>query len=224
MINPPWNGNTKLFLPWSKLYLYLIQNQPTYINKSDLTYRYNTIFTALAMEISREKMFDENNPSILILNKQLEHILRVKYLHITEMVDIIEKEFIPENNVYWEKTSTPGPMTAYRSPIWSVGNDRYLELYRSVPDDFDKDADYKLKPDFYEMLKEFLPEDTQVFHYDIISKAMTNYVAKHKDQIIYPKTKNVLLLEGTPLEQVFKMKTMGRHQVAVCVRSQCIPL
>lgn len=222
--NAPWIPHKRTFLPESRLHAYLAKNQILFINKFSNTFKLDDILRAITFEIAKEHMYDELNPRILIFSAEWEDILNIKYCHCFDFRKYLEKEFYPDNTTRWKKTSDPSPSFTYKTPEWSLGGDRYKEIYNSVPENFDTDASYKLTPGMYEVLKEFLPENTLEFLYKDICQGMTNYIKKYKDEIIYPKNISIALIKGTLLENVFGVKVFDRSQVSTLLRAQCIPI
>lgn len=224
MCEPPWIADKRTFLPNSKLQDYLARKQSQYINHFTNTFEYNTILNVFKMEIARERMYDENNPVILSFNAELEEIFGTKFCHCNEFPKILDKHFVVPNKPTWKKTSDPPPREDFLQPTWSPSNNKYLEISNSVPKDFDTDCKYKLKPEMYELLEEFLPKNEQDFLYFDICQALSKYIKKWKDQIIYPKNNYIAVIRGTPLAKIFGMNTISRIHVGLLIRSQCIPL
>jgi hypothetical protein len=224
-MNPPWEKEYVTFLPDSKLYEYLKINQRHYITENQTKYNYGTIQAALRHEIYLKNLYDESNPRIIILNKELEDIFHRKYIFADDFKHFVLKEFVPKiTHIEWRETSQVPLFRVFRSPLWSRGIDKYMDIKDKVSDEFDIDASYKLTPKMYEILKEFLPQDIEVFAFRNICSAMSKYIINNKENLIYPKNITIVVAEGTLFEDVFGLKTFSRHQVPTLIKSQCIPM
>jgi len=87
------------FLDNSKLHAYLSLKVPHLVRLEKRSYTLYEVLVALREVISREKLFDQRNSTVIICNADLEEALEMKALHVTEIKNQVCKQLIekPQN-------------------------------------------------------------------------------------------------------------------------------
>jgi hypothetical protein len=75
----------RMFIENSKLHAYLARKEPNLIRLEKRCYTLYEVLLALREIVSREKLFDLRNPSLIICSSELEEALEMKALHVTEI-------------------------------------------------------------------------------------------------------------------------------------------
>merc|ERR1719288_26828 len=67
------------------------------IQANKLEYTLFVVLSALRHVISRERLYDANNTTVIICSKDLEKALDMKFLHVTEIRDVVltQMELLP---------------------------------------------------------------------------------------------------------------------------------
>jgi len=85
------------FLRGSKLHIYLAVKEPDMIQANRMEYTLFVVLSALRHVISRERLYDPNNTTVIICSTDLERALDMKFLHVTEIRDVVltQMELLP---------------------------------------------------------------------------------------------------------------------------------
>jgi len=81
----------RTFNPSFGLHQYLAKRKSSLITLSTSTYRPSTILLALTEIIQEEKLFDDGNHTIIVLNHELERIFGAKVFHVSQFRPQLEK-------------------------------------------------------------------------------------------------------------------------------------
>jgi len=81
----------------SKLHIYLAVKEPDMIQANRMEYTLFVVLSALRHVISRERLYDPNNTTVIICSTDLERALDMKFLHVTEIRDVVltQMELLP---------------------------------------------------------------------------------------------------------------------------------
>lgn len=208
-------------------------------------YSLHEILTNLRQIIRKEKMFDQNNPSIIICSTDLERALDMKAFHVTEIRDLVlsqitkaadqtlGKEFIQQS-----RTPNSIPKTNLDSNTTKDQNQQQTQQQPTAPPRIvksanisittytNKHAKFTLKPKLLEVLR--LVPDTNpnqtVFSYDKITQLLSKYIISRKDDIFDPRNLMLALVAGDPIGQAFGVSAFHRCQVNNLLRGQLIPV
>merc|ERR1712088_773916 len=94
-----------------------VKKSPNVVRLEKHCYTLYEVLLALKEIVSREKLFDRSNPTLIICNSELEDALEMKALHITEIKNQVLKHFLSQEKVIESTTVPVGPDT----------DDRYVE-------------------------------------------------------------------------------------------------
>lgn len=221
----PWWCRIKTFIEHSTLQEYLT-HKPGPINWSKRHWDLVDIMNVLEECIQNEKMYDKNNPIIVILSPELEDILNVKFCSIYDLPDYLERHFVQRHfgKIKWNHAETKQKM-----PRWARRDAKALVKINSVPRDFDTTASYKLSPKLKKALqkkiKPVLDPKRNVFEYKEITEALSIYLRDMENNILVDyRSIRVANITKDPLKKAFSCNFFSRDQVSDLLRSQLIPL
>lgn len=220
------------FVPNSPLQSYLHQVYPEQGFLTKPFFSVSDVVRVLKGLISTLKLYDSRNPTVVICDPALGIALQAKALHVTQIRDRVLLQlrtlddperlnpFIVHGN-----PATPvvtqcvhhdeAPKTIQQRPSVVAANYPILlnELFRVTPElqrVFDSLDQYE--------------EGTTVFRFKHISKLLSQYILKNKLSLFDGRNSSVAIVEGSLLEDVFKLKCLHSSQVPTLVRQCLIPL
>jgi len=240
------------FLRGSKLHIYLAVKEPDMIQANKTEYTLFVVLSALRHVISRERLYDPNNTTVIICSVDLERALDMKFLHVTEIRDVVLTQMellppvllasLPNTPV---SATTPQPVSQNFSN--NSDNSRNLETASSVnlantqtpniPGNgqqqisagnsakFDIEGRYWVKPLFLKVLRQVRGVNpTQVvFSYREVTSYLSQYILDNKDKFFDNRNIKIAHVEGDPLGIAFNVKVFHRTQVTTLLRNQLIP-
>ena len=196
------------FLEGSRLHIYLSFKEPqTFsIEKRDCTLF--TVLSALRKVISREKLYDRRNTTCLIFNSELEWALDMKFLHVTEIQDVVLSQ-----------------MVAIEPPSNS-GFSQDRERPRSNRSTFDIEAPYFVRPDFLKVLQQVpgVKPTTTVFKFREITSLLSQYILLNKDKFFDNRNIKIADVSNDILGIAFNVTIFHRSQVMTLLRQQLLPI
>lgn len=204
------------FLQGSKLHLYLAGKVPSMITMAKLDFTLFEVLSALRKVISSEKLFDPNNTTVIICSRDLETALNVKFMHITEVKDIVLLQMEVLSPVLLASL-TPSTQTSVSAA--TSGGQQQAAPY------FDMEGTYWVKPHFLKVLRMVKDVDqTKVkFSYREVVANLSKYILENKDRLFDSRNIKVAHVEGDPLGVAFNVKAFHRSQVTSLLRNQLIP-
>lgn len=218
MCNPPWKSGQREFKYGSELEEYFVRNT-SYIKKWYIRHAFIDIMKALRDVVLEKKMFDKDNPFIMVFDRELEDILNLKYCHIMEARDIVGKHLEPPGTIEWKST---GEEDYLKVPIWSDENCKYYQIYKQTLVDFDITASYRMTPELFQVLENHLQELKKEYPYKEITSALSKYIYTNRKTILYPKNTKIAIVKDDPLGKAFGVGIFARCQVTTLLRSQLI--
>ena len=165
--------------------------------------------------ISAGRLFDENNPSIIICSDILETVFNKKALHVLQVKSIVLSQLIPEpipaaSGHHVEKTATTTTTTTTTSV---------------TPTDTMDGSNYELKTPLrrvFQTMDEFDQRKT-VFTYSEITKLLSNYIIKNQNRLFDLRNIKVAIVEDDLLGAAFQVRAFHRSQVHTLLRKQLKP-
>jgi len=216
------------FKPASKLHEYVIKRGNT--NKKYFTLA--EILSILRDAIRGEGLYDENNPSIIICSSDLEHALDMKALHVTEIRDLVlshmtkieDEAFLSR---YFSQTTNSINNVSVSVSQSSVSPAQRLIHTANISTQVvtDKQAKFKVKPKFLEVLRSLPSTDQKktVFTYEEVTLLLSTYILEHKTKFFDTRNIKLAIVKGDPLGDAFGVTAFHRCQVNNLLRGQLIP-
>ena len=94
------------------MHIYLSFKEPQMISLHKRDYPLCNVLIALKKVIFRERQYDPLNPTCLICSSELEWALGMKFLHVTEIRDVVLRQMVaiepPSNNAISQDQEKPG--------------------------------------------------------------------------------------------------------------------
>ena len=192
------------FKPQSKLKVYLFNK--TKIKKN--YYMLIEIMEKLKMIIRFEKLYDPKNPSIIICDSDLENVLDVRDLHVTEVRDQILKHLTRVKGQDWKMnlntfiSKSEGTITS--SKLTRRLTSRSLTRTTNVLSTLapNKETKFTVKPLLMRLLKTECEEKDKtkiVFRYEEIVNLLSKYIMKRRNSLFDHRNIKIARVHLDPL-------------------------
>ena len=200
--------STYRFKPDSKLREYLFMK--TGVKRS--YYMLVEIFEKLKVILRSEKLYDPMNPSIIMCDPDLEYVLNMKDLHVTEIRNQILKQLTLVKQQNWGKN-----FNTYRKE--NTFSPRASTSTTLGPD---KEAKYTVNPPLMELLRTECEEtDKASFTYEEVFHLLSKYLLKRRGTLFDPRNIQVARVHQDPLGRVLGgIARFHRCQVPNLLRAQ----
>lgn len=215
----PWWCEGRTFVYESRLQVYLAERTPNLVTLTTNKSTTSRVMEALREVIVKDELYNRENPNIVVFNQALEDIFNLKYCHVSEIRQLVEKEFIWQDRPLWKDLAGKDGPLYY--PRWAQESSAYIQLMKREPKEFDTEASYTLTPQLHDVLKVYLcplPSSTKAYPYVVITGAISAYIRNYKKNLIYEKNIKIALLETDPLGEALGVPILARCQVTGVLR------
>lgn len=200
------------FPPFSKLHYYLALRKGSIISPIAVTYRIRTVLMAVKEIIEEEELFDLLNREIIILNKELEEALRVKYIHISRLRIKLESLLIGKHN-----ERIIADEAQMQKEIESM---RFWESYPMLSEDqsvtrTNIKGKFRVSVQLFELIKSCLdkPVKGRILTYNKICQLMSTYVGTRGSIFVDPRSTYILDLRNDLLGMIFRKNFVTKSQL-----------
>ena len=166
-----------------------------------------TVLSALKKIISRECLYDGRNTTCIICSLDLERALGMKFLHVTEVKDVVltQMEYLPPIKLPMT------PPTASQPP--------------TERPKFDIDGTYMVREKFLHVLRQVrgFPQGAKVFKYKKLTELLSQYILDNKDNFFDNRNIRMAHVTGDALGDAFEVDVFHRTQVTALLRKQLLP-
>ena len=187
------------------------------------------ILSVLKHIISKEKLFDPRNVSIIVCSQRLEKALNVRALHVSEFRSKVLTQLVKVNKdivfpqYCWERgrgqsETRPGQMGAASRCI------HYANV--STNTTVDPDCKFSCSEKLLLWIKT-LPEvkkDQTIFSYKEITKLVSGYIITNKLRLFDQRNVKVCIVTNDPLGYIFGLNYFHRCQLPNLLMDQLIPV
>lgn len=217
----------------SKLYKYLTYKYPSVYNIEQNLYTIKEILINIYKTIISEKLYDLENPIMIILNKELEDALNVRILHLGDFLSFIEKQMIIHitDDMSFTSMNTP-PIKNYITcndgsnyiiPVWASKTANAVIARKLKVANFDIEKKYKVKSNFLKVLKSVDDSITKtIFFYREIIDLFNQYIIINKKTLVDDRNTTVFIVENDLLGQAFGVQTFSKKQLSYLIQNQLI--
>ena len=188
-------------------------------NSSEEHFTLREILETLKAIITREKLYDETNPSIIICSEALERVFDQKALHVTQVRESVMNQLYPRDHQVALLNATNQHPTGSDVALNAISPDTAQRSHEET-------IQYELKPALrrvFEKVETFNRSKT-TFSYSEIATALSTYIIKYKDKLIDPRNIYVIFAAADPLGEAFQVKTFHRSQVQALLRKALMPI
>jgi hypothetical protein len=193
------------------------------------------LLTILKNVIADEELYDHRNHAIILCNSELEAAFDLPGMHVTELRECVYRQIVELPEEY----QNPVPIQQHNQSVReSLPQETANEPTTSTIDSeveiiepricskvySNKNARFRLKPDFYDLLSVVPSFDkTQtLFAYDEVTELLSKYILSKKDSIFDLRHVKLALVKNDPLGKVFAVDAFHRLQVTSMLRKQLI--
>ncbi len=216
---------TQKFKENSKLFKYLQHKSPGRFQKHIEHYTLYDIITSIVKIVNREKLYDPENPRIVICDHYMRYTLNIEAFHFIDLIDIIldhmEPNQLQDRNYFHSNYEIPIYVKNKEKYINSLINPSWTKLnaimvraeHKSTKIKWYKQ--YKIDTDLFNMLKEkhFLKENEQTAKYSTILFAFIQYIHMNFNIFKRKKThKNIYNIGNTPLK-ILGVNKLHKYQL-----------
>ena len=187
------------------------------------------ILTILKDAISKEKMFDERNPSVIICSNKLEAALNQKALHVTEVRNLVINQLERLEDQYLQDSQRSSQRSTFSQPRGNLQTAPPTSVHTaSITSNTqtNKGSKFQLKPPFLEVVRTVAgvnPKQT-VFNYQEITSILSKYILSRKNTLFDTRNIKLALVENDPLGRAFNVAAFHRCQVHSLLQTQLIPV
>jgi Zinc finger, C3HC4 type (RING finger)/SWIB/MDM2 domain len=223
------------FTETSKLHRYLAVKCRGYISIRIKDYNLYEVLIALKKVITSDRLYDPQNPTVILCDDLLEDVLEVKALHVSEIKDHVIKQLFlvdetleppptPTNNGP-SYTLTPANGDSFILPSWASTSANAVVARMNALPDFDTEGMYCIKPEFLKVIRkvEGVNQEQTIFYYKEITSILSRYIMSNKNRFFDSRNIRVALVEDDQLGLAFGVKAFARSQVTSLLRAQLIP-
>jgi hypothetical protein len=193
------------------------------------------LLTILKNVIADEELYDHRNHAIILCNSELEAALDLPGMHVTELRECVYRQIVELPEEY----QNPVPIQQHNQSVSEIlpqetANEPTTSTIDSEVEIIEpricskvysnKNARFRLKPDFYDLLSVVPSFDkTQtLFAYDEVTELLSKYILSKKDSIFDLRHVKLALVKNDPLGKVFAVDAFHRLQVTSMLRKQLI--
>ncbi len=193
------------------------------------------LLTILKNVIADEELYDHRNHAIILCNSELEAALDLPGMHVTELRECVYRQIVELPEEY----QNPVPIQQHNQSVReSLPQETANEPTTSTIDSeveiiepricskvySNKNARFRLKPDFYDLLSVVPSFDkTQtLFASDEVTELLSKYIISKKDSIFDLRHVKLALVKNDPLGKAFAVNAFHRCQVTSMLRKQLI--
>ena len=166
-----------------------------------------TVLSALRKIISREFLYNGRNTTCIICSSDLELALGMKFLHITEVKDVVltQMEYLPPIKLPMMSPTASQP--ASEKPKFDIEGTymvtaKFLRVIRQVPGCL---------------------QDTNIFKYRKLTELLSQYILDNKDNFFDNRNIRIAHVSGDALGYAFEVDVFHRTQVIALLRKQLLP-
>ena len=193
------------------------------------------LLTILKNIIGDEGLYDPRNTYIILCDTAMEAAFDLPGMHVTEIREFVfrQLELLPEEyqnpvpiQQHNQSVSEILPQETANEPTTSTIDSEveFIEPRICSKVYSNKNARFRLKPDFYDLLSVVPSFDkTQtLFAYDEVTELLSKYILSKKDSIFDLRHVKLALVKNDPLGKVFAVDAFHRLQVTSMLRKQLI--
>ena len=233
----------RIFKPDSPLFKYLVKNAPTYFKNQTLDTALYEIMICLKRIISEKKLYDPDNPAIIILNEDLTEALGTARLHVSEVREqVIDQLITPPDQtiIYVSDKPTIQPVQPAQAiqmaippqtnnlviPCWANRNARVYEVMRNTNPNFNIRGFYIPSKELLEVMRE-LPTTSMrqsIFHYPDITGKISKFIMENKHILMDLTNIRIIKISETKMGKCFKVSYLHRNQITAFIRHELTPI
>lgn len=204
--HPCINNHNFIIRANSPLFTFIHARFPNVKEKSILTM--NQVLSFLKDIISKEMLFDQRNPTMIICEKGLDQLFHAQAFHTSDIKNVIFNHVLRLPDSYQESKFKTGHQTLLAFPY------RTIEPPIIIPDDGKLFAiDQKLWTLFNTVLTKDQFETTKtVYRLKEIVDYCYAYIKHRGTSIVDPNNRNIIVLKNDPLGEIFQVDYMHIKQ------------
>jgi hypothetical protein len=168
-------------------------------------FSFHWIATLMTEIIKKEKLFDIQNPYIILCSSELEYIFKCSAFHIKKLNNFLIQHVHQITNLNQLKSST-----IVKNNIFTVKNENE-KLNPLSKHTFEL---FTLMPSFYQLLST-LPQfnsNQKIFTFQEIMNYFFQYITANKIKLFDPRNDQIAIIKNDPLGKLFKVSAFHRDQ------------
>jgi len=222
----------RIFHPTSTLHRYLANRRPGSIPLEIRKYSMCSIILSLMEIIEDDRLFDPDNPMVVICDSFLEKALNVKAFHITDLRRIIaiQLQRIPEKNKpYFLHDGCEIPIrdfdeniNTHALPSWGSQAATAVLARKTMTKTFNTFAWYELSKELREVLEKpcDISKNIRYLPYGEIVNMFSYYIQQNKYKLFDPRNPLVAIVKDDPIGKALGVKAFHQKQALCLLRNQ----
>ena len=167
-------------------------------------YLVGEILTRIKTQVTKDKPFDQRNPSVIICNDELESTFKCAAIDVTQIRSVI---FSQSEVVSTPKHLVENP-TKHNSRRGKANTNTNQTEY------------YQLKKDFKRIMESVQLLEKDLYTIEEASLVLFRYILKKRKILLDPRNISIVQLEGDPLGEVIQLKHFHRRQALMILKKQ----
>ena len=222
----------------SKLHRYLAYRYPGSITLEEYNYQVCEIVLTVTHIIIEDKLYDPENPTIILCDIILEDAIDIHAFHITSLKRVITRQFTktpddptgPHNvdgGMFDLHITSPATNNeTYALPSWANPNAKAVRArVDNIKRPFDTRGSYYVSPKLltvFKTIRDISPNQI-IFEYKEITAMLTTYIMENKTRLFNPKNHLIAMVKDDLLGEVFGVLAFHRNQAIGLLRQQLKP-
>ena len=176
------------------------------------------ILMILKETIRREQLYDEKNPAVILCSAELEDVLNMKALHVTEIRDLILNHLIRVRD---------------RTILARHGIHDLTEIQRiihtasiSTQVCVDRHKEFKVNQKFLDVFSAHpnFDKNRTIYTYEEVTSLLSAYIIQNKKKFFDPRNMKLAIVRDDPLGEAFGVNAFHRCQVNHFLHQQLTPI
>ena len=190
-------------------------------NRMEETFTLAEILETIKNYISVRRLFDENNPSIIMCSEVLETVFNQKALHVLQVRESVLNQLIPIG-----PREDEDKRRNERNQENQLIRTTTISISRTTEETREDTRSYELKlplREVFQTMEEF-DQTKMIFAYNEITALLSSYILKHRSRLFDKRNIKVALVEKDLLGVAFRVKAFHRCQVHTLLNTQLMPV
>ena len=220
----------RTFKRYSPLKDYLNEKFPKIVNDKNQTYTLLEILQLIETIVTKEKLYDDRNPCIIICDEDLSKALKVKCTITSDVQFHVSKQLLIScckkcHIQIMKKQARITDRKIIHPPRWASYTSTAIIAARNTKDEKPNGELRQIYPNLREFIIKYkkIPEDTELFNEIDIRRTIMKYIRDDEDRILINNDSSIAVIKNTPLEKALGVNAFDLHQLASLVQHQTMP-
>ena len=180
------------------------------------------ILMILKETIRREQLYDEKNPAVILCSAELEDVLNMKALHVTEIRDLILNHLIRVRD-----RTILARHGIHDLGTESISTQRVIHTASiSTQVCVDRHKEFKVNQKFLDVFSAHpnFDKNRTIYTYEEVTSLLSAYIIQNKKKFFDPRNMKLAIVRDDPLGEAFGVNAFHRCQVNHFLHQQLTPI